>query len=210
MRRYSLPDQRGHAGEVLHTDGDNPYWSGGGSGATGSTGSTGPQGPTGATGYTGAGATGPTGYTGSQGSTGPTGYTGTGTTGPTGYTGYTGTAGSTGPTGPGLTASQIFDWNPFFNGTVDNGDYQIIVNCSFAGTINETSTISTSGTGTMTFKINTTALGGTANSVSSSEQTQAHASANTFSIGDNIVITVSGVSSLEDVSAKIKYTRILP
>lgn len=208
MRRFSLPDQRGHAGEVLHTDGENAYWAPGSGGSTGPTGPTGPGG-TGPTGYTGY--TGPTGagnFTGYTGYTGPTGYTGTGATGPTGYTGPQGVTGYTGPTG-GVSPSQIFDWNPFFNGSVDNGDYKIIVNVSFAGTINETSSISTGGTGTATFKVNSTALGGTANSVSTSEQTESHSSDNTFSAGDDIVITISGASSLEDVSFKIKYTRTL-
>ena len=89
-----------------------------------------------------------------------------------------------------------------------NQDYRIVLNCSFAGTINETTTRSASGTCTMTFKVNTTALGGTANSVSSTEQTQAQASANTFVAGDDIVITVSSNSSCVDASFKIKYTRV--
>lgn len=102
MRRYSLPDQRGHAGDSLFTDGDNPYW---GNGSGGATGSTGPIGPTGYTGYTGPGgsgsigATGYTGYTGPQGPTGYTGPIGVGSSGPTGPTGYTGSQGATGPTG---------------------------------------------------------------------------------------------------------------
>lgn len=107
------------------------------------------------------------------------------------------------------STAQVFDWNPFFNGSIPNGDYRIIINCSFAGTINEITTRSVSGTGTLTGKVNTTALGGTANSVSSSEQSQTHSSSNTFSAGDDIVITMSSVSSLLDMSVKIKYTRTL-
>lgn len=107
------------------------------------------------------------------------------------------------------STAQTFDWNPFFNGSIPNGDYRIIINCSFGGTITEITTRSVSGTGTLTGKINTTALGGTANSVSSSEQSQSHASSNTFAAGDDIVITMSSVSSLLDMSVKIKYTRTL-
>lgn len=107
------------------------------------------------------------------------------------------------------STSQTFDWNPFFNGTVADGDYRIIINCSFGGSITEITTRSVSGTGTLTGKINTTALGGTANSVSSSEQSQSHSSANTFVAGDDIVLTVSSASSLTDMSVKIKYTRTL-
>lgn len=87
--------------------------------------------------------------------------------------------------------------------------YKLVVKCPFAGTINETVTISASGTCTATFKINTTALGGTANSVSSAEQTQAHASSNAFSAGDDIVVTISSNSSCADMSFTIKYTRVI-
>ena len=126
MRRFSLPDQRGHQGDALFTDGENVYWgNAGGGGSTGSTGPTGytgpsgggggttgptgPAGATGATGYTGPsspGTTGPTGYTGPEGATGYTGYTGPSITGATGYTGPQGVIGATGYTGytgPSLT-----------------------------------------------------------------------------------------------------------
>ncbi len=94
-------------------------------------------------------------------------------------------------------------------GTVADKNYKIVVKAAHGGTITETTTISESGTVTATFKINTTALGGTANSVSSSEQSQAHASANVFSAGDDIVITTSSNSSCLGMSFTIKYTRTL-
>lgn len=87
--------------------------------------------------------------------------------------------------------------------------YKIAVKMAHAGTITETTTISASGTCTATFKVNSTALGGTANSVSSAEQSQAHASTNTFVAGDDIVLTVSSNSSCADMSFSIKYTRTL-
>lgn len=87
--------------------------------------------------------------------------------------------------------------------------YTIALKMAHAGTITETTTISASGTCTATFKVNSTALGGTANSVSSAEQSQAHASTNTFSAGDDIVLTVSSNSSCADMSFTIKYTRTL-
>lgn len=88
-------------------------------------------------------------------------------------------------------------------------DYRIIVKAPIGGTITETVTRAASGTCTATFKVNTTALGGTANSVSSSEQAQAHASSNTFAADDDIVITISSVSSCADMSFTIKFTRTL-
>jgi hypothetical protein len=93
--------------------------------------------------------------------------------------------------------------------TPSNKDFRIVVNIPFAGTITKVTTRSASGTCTATFKVNTTALGGTANSVSSTEQEQAHASSNTFSVGDDIVITVSSNSSCVDMSFTILYTRTL-
>lgn len=91
--------------------------------------------------------------------------------------------------------------------TPADGDYRIVVNMPYAGTINSTTTRSASGTCTATFKVNTTALGGTANSVSSSEQEQSHSSSNTFVAGDDIVITVSANSSCSKMSFLIKVTR---
>lgn len=87
--------------------------------------------------------------------------------------------------------------------------YKLVVKIPHAGTITETTTISASGTCTATFKVNTTALGGTANSVSSAEQSQSHASSNTFAAGDDIVLAVSSNSSCADLSFSIKYTRVL-
>ena len=88
-------------------------------------------------------------------------------------------------------------------------DYRIVVNAPFAFTINSTTTRSLSGTCTATFKINTTALGGTANSVSSSEQEQTHSSSNTVSAGADVVITISSNSSCVDLSFMVKITRTL-
>lgn len=86
-------------------------------------------------------------------------------------------------------------------------DYQLIINVPHGGTITNVTTDCESGTGTATFKINTTALGGAANSVSTTEQTQAHGSSNTFVAGDNIVVTMSSLSSLVGMSFTIEYSR---
>jgi hypothetical protein len=94
-----------------------------------------------------------------------------------------------------------------FIGAPANKTYTVSLKCPFGGTINETVTICASGTCTATFKINGTPLGGTANSVSSSEQTQAQASANTFAAGDDIAVTISSNSSCVDMSFTIKVTK---
>lgn len=93
--------------------------------------------------------------------------------------------------------------------TVADQDYIILLKAPHAMTITETTTKSWSGTCTATFKINSTALGGTANSVSTSEESQAHASANSVAAGDDIVLTVSSNSSCEDMNFTIKYTATL-
>lgn len=86
-------------------------------------------------------------------------------------------------------------------------DYLLVIKSPIALTITETTTKSTTGTCTATFKINSTALGGTANSVSTSEQSQAHSTSNAVAVADDIVLTVSSNSASENLSFTIKYTR---
>lgn len=106
-------------------------------------------------------------------------------------------------------ASQTAEQISGFIAAPSDKSYKLVVKMAHAGTITETTTISASGTCTATFKINTTALGGTANSVSSSEQSQSHSSSNAFAAGDDIVLTVSSNSSCADLSFSIKYSRTL-
>ena len=103
------------------------------------------------------------------------------------------------------TAEQISG----FIATPADKDYRIAVKMAHGGTITETTTRSASGTATATFKVNTTALGGTANSVSSAEQSQAHSGTNTFAAGDDIVLTISSNATCADISFTIVYTRTL-
>lgn len=110
--------------------------------------------------------------------------------------------------GGGASATQTKEFMSGFIATPSDKDYRIVVKAAHGGTITETTTRSASGTCTATFKINTTALGGTANSVSSSEQSQAHSSSNVFAEGDDLVITISSNSSCADMSFTIKYTRV--
>lgn len=115
----------------------------------------------------------------------------------------------TATTGGGASTTQTGEFLSGYIATVSDKTYKIVVKAAHGGTITETTTISESGTCTATFKINTTALGGTANSVSASEQSQSHSSANAFSAGDDIQITVSSNSSCVGFSFSIKYTRTL-
>ena len=89
------------------------------------------------------------------------------------------------------------------------GDYKLVVKAPIAMAIINTITICTTGTCTATFKINTTALGGTANSVSTTEDDQAHTTSNAVAAGDDIVMTLSSVSSCENLTFTIVYTKAL-
>lgn len=91
--------------------------------------------------------------------------------------------------------------------TPTDGTYKVIVNIPYGITITDTTTISASGTCTVNFQIDTTNLGGTANSVSSTETTQTHSSANVADAGKDIQIKVSSNSGCSRMSFTIKYTR---
>jgi len=88
-----------------------------------------------------------------------------------------------------------------------NQAYKLVVKLAYGLTITETTTICTSGTCTATFSINGTPLGGSANSVSSVEESQAHA--NVAAAGDDLEVTVSANSSCLNFSLSIKYTYVL-
>jgi hypothetical protein len=91
--------------------------------------------------------------------------------------------------------------------TVADETLLVAIAMPFAGSITNITTKSASGTCTLTGKVNTTALGGTANSVSSTENSQDHSSTNTFSVGDDINLTISANSSCVDLSFKIELER---
>lgn len=74
----------------------------------------------------------------------------------------------------------------------ENRDYPILTNVPYAGTIVSTLSKAFAGTGTATFKKNGSSIGGTANSISTSEQVQTHGV--DFDIGDDLSVTVSSAS----------------
>lgn len=90
-----------------------------------------------------------------------------------------------------------------------DGMRRLFINMPYAGTITSTATRSTAGTCTATFSINGTPLGGSANSVSTSESVQSHSSANTFVAGDDIEVTISSNASCANLSFMVGYTRTL-
>ena len=90
---------------------------------------------------------------------------------------------------------------------VANTDYVLWYDAPFAGTVTAVRTDCVSGTCTLTGKINTTALGGTANSVSTAAQEQVHVSSNTFAVGDKLQFTISSNSSCLTMSVAFYLTR---
>jgi len=107
------------------------------------------------------------------------------------------------------TASVITDFISGLTPTIADGTYCILRQAPYAGTITSITTKCSSGTCTLTGKVNTTALGGTANSVSSTEQEQAHATTNTFAAGDDINLVVSSYSACVNMEFTVKFTRAL-
>jgi hypothetical protein len=93
--------------------------------------------------------------------------------------------------------------------TPDDKSYVVIQKAAYAFTITEVTTKSTAGTCTVTVKINGVALGGTANSASTTEQSQAHSTANAVAAGDTVEIVVSSNSSCEMLTVDIAGTMTL-
>lgn len=121
----------------------------------------------------------------------------------------TGTDTSRAVTPANVAAKTIKDWISILIEAPANQDYVIARNLPVGCTVNSITTKSASGTCTLTGKINTTALGGTANSVSSTETTQTHSSANVAAAGDDLVLTVSANATCLRLEATVAITRAL-
>lgn len=93
--------------------------------------------------------------------------------------------------------------------TAANKDYTVLVDLPYAATITQTTTQGGAGTCTATFKINSTALGGSANAVSTTKQSQNHTTANVAAAGDKLVMAVSANSGCTDLAYRIAYTRVI-
>jgi hypothetical protein len=111
----------------------------------------------------------------------------------------------------GSKAAAVQTWEQsFLFEFPENGDYRVVINAQLARTITGVTTRSAAGTATLTVKINTTNLGGTANSVSTSAQTRTHSSANNVAVGNDIVFTfASATSTLAKVSVTLFGTLTL-
>ena len=101
-----------------------------------------------------------------------------------------------------------FGW-PIFIEFPDNKAYRVCLKSPIAFTINSVTTRSTAGTCTVTVSIDGVNLGGTANSVTTSESTQSHTSANVVAVDADVTITVTSNSAAENVAIMISGTRTL-
>jgi len=88
-----------------------------------------------------------------------------------------------------------------------NGDYPIEINAPYGYTISQVDSKCSSGSCTATFKIGSTALGGGANSVSTTLQTKTHTSANTVAVADTTTLTISSNSSCVNLRLTVWFAR---
>lgn len=103
----------------------------------------------------------------------------------------------------------IVDTREFSMMFVEDGTYHLALNTPFAMEITSVTTDCDSGTCTATVKINGTSLGGTANSVSTTETTQAHTTNNEAVAGDDVTLVISSNSSCEGMRLSMKFLRPL-
>lgn len=112
-------------------------------------------------------------------------------------------------TATGAAAAAQTDRLSIYVVTPSDGDTVLLRPFPTGATISEVRTQSVSGTCTLTVKIGATALGGTANSVSSTETAQAHSSANVAVTSDNLTLTVSSNAACIGMSVTLTYTTTL-
>ncbi len=105
------------------------------------------------------------------------------------------------------SVNQMAAWNLL---SPANGDYTLIQKAARAMTVTSVVTQSASGSATFTFKIDGVSLGGSANSVSTSEQSQSHSTANVLPIGGKLTLTVSSNSACQKAAIQVNYTETIP
>lgn len=111
-----------------------------------------------------------------------------------------------------IAAKAVRQQTDFISGyiaTVADGEIIVVLKIPYAITITNLITKCTSGTCTLTGRIDGVNLGGTANSVSTSEVDESHSSANAASAGNDISVRVTSNSSCLGLSFTIKFTRSL-
>lgn len=87
--------------------------------------------------------------------------------------------------------------------------YTICLKAPYAGVIKETVCKTGAGTATVTFKIDGVNLGGSAHAATTTEGAITRSSANSFSVGQDIAMTISSTSSCTDLAVSINIERTL-
>jgi len=112
----------------------------------------------------------------------------------------------------GLSSSKAAASQPFSESLLievpSDKDYTFL-SLAINGDITSVVTQCASGTCTATVKINELALGGTANSVSTTKVTQEHSVRNSIRDGDSVTVTISATASATDVSITLRGTQTL-
>lgn len=106
------------------------------------------------------------------------------------------------------SVSQSWEQSFFFQYPED-GSFRMVVNAEVARTITKVTTICTTGTGTLKVQIDGVDLGGSSNSVSTSEEIQTHSTSNSVGVGANIAVVWSSVSGCEKATITLAGTLTL-
>lgn len=92
----------------------------------------------------------------------------------------------------------------------EDGTDNLALNLAYAWTITKVTTKTKAGTATVTIKIDGVALGGTANSASTTQQEQTHSSANVAAAATDVTATFASTSSdCESLTIAVEGTRVL-
>lgn len=95
-------------------------------------------------------------------------------------------------------------WNLVLRGTVLDGSQAFIQKAARPGKITNVTAIAGAGTGNLTIKINGTAIGGSANALSTSESDVDRSASNSYAAGDTISYTIDTASGLTSVAISVE------
>lgn len=116
---------------------------------------------------------------------------------------------STVVTGALTAASLITDFLSGIVATPTNQDYRIVERIPVGATLTNLAGKTSTGSLTVTLKVNATAVTGGALNVTSSQGTTALTAANTMTTGDAMVLTISASTAPANFSFTIVFTRAL-
>lgn len=109
---------------------------------------------------------------------------------------------------PVLSFVLVEEW-PIVVAFPANKDYKLSLDAAVEREVYEVVTICESGTCTVTIKTDATALGGTPNSASSTQQIQSHTTSNAWNVDEDLVATISSNSSCVGLTVTAKTRRTI-